>query len=123
LTKGYGSIILILTSKGKKGSEVMPSKYEIIQMINRQFSHSPRETIEEVNELIEDINNDPKAFTYELAQEIEEFSEKLNLCPLCGCDIIQIGKDYESSEYLGQTVKETIIRYSCDSSSCGYIKS
>jgi len=99
----------------------MPSKYDLIQMINRN-NHYARETIQDVNELIEDIDNDPKAFTYELAEEIESFSRKLNLCPLCGERIVQIGKDYQHSEYFGQPVNEQINRYGCDNPSCGYIK-
>ena len=49
---------------------------ELIQMINRQFGITQQQTIEEVNDLIETIDNNPKAFTYELATELEEFSEK-----------------------------------------------
>lgn len=97
------------------------SKYDLIQMINRN-NHDVEDTIQDVNDLIEDIDKDPKKFTYELSTELEEFAEKLNRCPLDGGKIVQIGKDYESSEYFGQPVREEIIRYACENSSCGYIK-
>lgn len=107
--------------KNKKGSENMPSKYDLIQMIIRD-NHYASDTIQDVNEIIADIDNNPKKFTYELSKEIEEFAEKLQLCPLCGEPIVQIGVDYEPSEYFGQPVQEKSIRYGCDSASCGYIK-
>jgi len=99
----------------------MPSKYELIQMINRN-NHYASDTIQDVNDLIADIDNDPKKFTYELAQEIEEWSLNLNLCPLCGGRIIKLGKSYEPSEYFGRPVQEKIIRYGCEVSNCSYVK-
>lgn len=97
------------------------SKYDLIQMYNRN-NHYASETIQDINELIEDIDNDPKKFTYELTKEIEEFADKVNLCPLDGGEIVQIGKDYQSSEYFGRLVNEQITRYGCDNPNCGYIK-
>lgn len=96
------------------------SKYEIIQMFNRN-NHYTRETIQDINELIEDIDTNPKKFTYELSEEIEQFAEKLKLCPLCGANIVQIGRDEQFSEYSGQPVSEQINKYGCDE--CNYIVS
>jgi uncharacterized protein with PIN domain len=99
----------------------MPSKYDLIQMINRN-NHDVEDTIQDVNDLIEDIDKDPKKFTYELSTELEEFAEKLNRCPLCGSELTKLKSDYESSEYLGQPVQEEILRYGCESSTCTYTK-
>lgn len=99
----------------------MPSKYDLIQMINRD-NHYARETIEDINELIEDIDTDPKKFTYELAQEIENFSQKLNLCPLCGSELIEIDKwDESRGEHCGREVSEIMYKYGCESSNCSYV--
>lgn len=98
------------------------SKYDLIQMINRN-NHDVEDTIQDINDLIEDIDTDPKKFTYELSIELEEFCEKLNRCPLCGSNLVKLKSDYESSEYFGQPVQEEQSRYGCESSSCGYIKS
>jgi hypothetical protein len=100
----------------------MPSPYELVQLVNNQFGIQPQETIEEINDLRSEIDKDPKKFTYELSQEIEEFSEKLGLCPLCGCNLVKLESSYEPSEYCGQSVYEEHSRYGCESSSCSYIK-
>jgi len=96
------------------------SPYDILQMINRT-NRNANETIQDVNDLIADIDNDPNKFTYELSQEVDEFAKKLNLCSLCGGEIVQIGRDFEDSEYFGNPVQEQINRYGCDSPDCSYI--
>lgn len=100
----------------------MPSPNEILQMINRQFGITQQQVIEEVNELIKTIDDDPKKFTYELSKELEQYCERIGLCPLCGSKVIRLGLDFEPSEYFGQPVNEEIVRYGCESSNCGYIK-
>lgn len=97
------------------------SKYDLIQMFNRN-NHYARETIQDINELIEDIDNDPKKFTYELSEELSQFGEKLNLCPLCTSNIIKLNSNYEFSEYQGNEIAEEIPIYGCENANCGYIK-
>lgn len=99
----------------------MPSPYDLIQLINSQFAYTQKDTIEEINELISDIDKDPKKFTYELSEELSDWCKTKNKCPLCGEEIVQIGVDYESSEYFGYPTNEKIVRYACDSPSCSYI--
>ena len=96
------------------------SPNEIVQMIYKN-SKTIKEAIETINDLIADIDNDSKKFTYDLSEEIEDFSLCRTKCPLCGCDIIQIGKDTQSSEYFGQPVDEEIIKWGCNE--CTYIVS
>ena len=98
------------------------NKYDLIQMYNRENHGNVENTIQDINELIADIDNNPKKFIYNLSNELEEFSEKLMRCPLCGGKIIELDVDYEASEYFGQPVQETISTYGCESVNCGYIK-
>jgi hypothetical protein len=97
-------------------------KYNLIQMYNRDNYGNVENTIQDINELIADIDNNPKKFIYDLSNEIEEFAEKVMRCPLCGSKVIQLDTSYESSEYFGQPVQEKILTYGCESSSCSYIK-
>jgi transposase-like protein len=98
----------------------MPSPNEVVQLINNQFGQEIEDTIEEVNDLIERINQDPKLFTYELIEEVENLALKCLKCPKCGSKLIKLKSDFESSEYFGQPVQEEQSRYGCEN--CGYIK-
>jgi DNA repair exonuclease SbcCD ATPase subunit len=98
----------------------MPSPYELVQLIHNQFGQEIENTIDDVNDLIERIEYNPNQFTYELAEEVENLALRSNKCPLCGCNLIKLKSDYESSEYNGQPVKEEQSRYGCEN--CSYIK-
>ena len=95
---------------------------ELIQIINRDC-YNTEETIQLVNELINEIDKDAKKFIYNLSNHLEEFSESKNKCPLCGSDIIIIDEwEEDRGEYLGQPCKEKVYKYGCESSTCNYIK-
>lgn len=99
------------------------SKYDLIQMYNRNNYGNVENTIQDINELIEDIDNDPKKFIYDLSNELEEFAEKVMRCPLCGNRVIELDSSYQSSEYFGQPVQERMLTYGCECSNCSYIRS
>ena len=100
-----------------KGSDRV-SPNDIIQIFNRN-NYEVQETIEDINELIEQIDNDSNNFTYNLSEALEEWSLQLKKCPLCGANIIKINTNEEHSEYQGQDVSEIINRYGCED--CNYI--
>ena len=97
------------------------NKYDLIQMYNRT-NHNVEDTIQDINELIEDIDNNPKKFVYDLSNELEEWCDQLGRCPLCGSKVIELDSGYQSSEYFGQLVQERIPIYGCEATNCGYIK-
>jgi Zn finger protein HypA/HybF involved in hydrogenase expression len=100
----------------------MPSAYEVVQLINSQFGQQIENTIADVNDLIERIEYNSRQFTYELTEEVEHLALKSNKCPLCGCNLVKLDSEYESSEYNGQVVQEELSKYGCESLNCGYIK-
>jgi len=95
---------------------------EILQAVWEYCGTNTKETIESMNDLIVKITDNPKHLAYDLSERLEEWSLDRDSCPLCGDDIVLINRDYQSSEYFGQSVNEQLNTYGCKSSSCGYIK-
>jgi hypothetical protein len=96
----------------------MPSANEVLQMINRDFGHTPTETIEELNDL---INQLPKcSFKDNLIEERDDYCERTEYCK-CGNKLEIVDQWKESrGEMLGRVVYEDIYVIGC--TSCGYIK-
>jgi hypothetical protein len=95
---------------------------ELLQVIWEYCRTNTKETIETVNELIAQITDNPKQLAYDLSERLEEWSLERGYCPLCGENIVQLGRNTQSSEYFGQPVEEIENIYGCDNPSCGYIK-
>lgn len=95
------------------------SMYELLLAIKDYSNDNIQETIEQANELLMMIINNPKKFELEFSQEIEEYADKNNACPSCGVKLNEIVSK-ESSEYFGQEVEENIYTYECES--CNFIK-
>ncbi|WP_252225183.1 MULTISPECIES: hypothetical protein [unclassified Clostridium] len=95
------------------------SPNEILQMIIKN-SITKRQAIEDTNDLIYEVQKDYRDFIYKLSEELNDYGKSIQKCPLCGGDIVQIEKYSEDmGEYLGQPVKQDIIRYGCEE--CSYI--
>ena len=93
--------------------------YDLIMAIYKNDEETTiQETIEDVNNLIWQIDKDPKAFTEKLSKEIEEFASMYNKCPLCGEDL-QPDVWYEDRPYGDGYTKEKMVEYRCKNPECG----
>lgn len=93
--------------------------YDLIMAIYKNDEETTiQETIEDVNDLIWQIDKDPKAFTEKLSKEIEEFASMYNKCPLCGEDL-QPDVWYEDRPYGDGYTKEKMVEYRCKNPECG----
>ena len=95
------------------------SVYELILAIKDYSNGDIKETIEQANDLLVMIMDNPQKFTDDLSNEIEEFADKYNVCPTCGSKLKEI-INKEKSEYNGQEVYEKIYTYECEE--CNFVK-
>lgn len=89
----------------------IPSPYELIHMIEKT-NNDVEETILETNDLIERLKDNSFKFTLDLQDELKEYAENHNKCPVCGQDL-ETKTSYESSEYQGFPCKEEINEIYC----------
>lgn len=95
----------------------MISQYDLIEILQKNSSN--KEVIEDINDMIYEIEKDPKEYIRKLSEEIEEFANSYDLCPLCGSELI--GEiSFEKSECLGKTVYEKVKTNICSNCECSY---
>jgi len=84
------------------------TKRELIEMIESDLCNGDvQETIESVNELLNDIHINPSKFLNDLAQELEKYArDDNNRCEVCGCPL-QEDFQGEEHEYMGSSCSET----------------
>ena len=117
LTFETRKIILRLTTKGKEVIK-LPSPNDMVQMINRN-NHDPSETIKDLNELLEDIEN--LSWKKRLIEEKLDYCDRTFSCPDCGTPLEIIDKWEESrGEMMGREVYEEMCTVGC--TKCNYIK-
>lgn len=92
--------------------------YDLIMAISENDDYTIQDTIESINDLIWQIDKDPKAFTEKLSKELEEFASMYNRCPLCG-DELQPDIWYEDRPYGDTYAKEKMVEYGCKNPECG----
>lgn len=96
----------------------LPSPNDMVQMINRN-NHESSETIQDLNELLEDIKN--PSWQKRLEEEKLDFADRTNSCPNCGNPLEVIDKWKESrGEMMGREVYEEMSTVGC--TKCNYIK-
>lgn len=95
------------------------SPYELILSIKDYCENDKKETIEEVNDLLIQLMDNPRKFTNRLANELEEFCTSHNQCVQCGGKIRLLKSDKAQEEYQGLPVDREENTYGCEE--CGYI--
>lgn len=95
------------------------SYYELLLAIKDYSNGNIQETIEQANELLMMITNNPKKFELDFSTEIEDLADKHNVCPTCGTKLNEI-INKEKSEHFGQYVEENIYTYECGE--CNFVK-
>jgi transcription initiation factor IIE alpha subunit len=98
------------------------SGYETILAVKKYWEDNDKVTIEEVNDLIYQIQNDPSKLAYELSNELEEYYSSKNVCPLCGEELETKTWEENRGEYFGSKAIETMGKTMCSSGSCSYIR-
>lgn len=104
--------------KHERKVKAMPSPYEIRNLISNQFGYTTRETLQDLDELINDIESE--SWRQQLKEEKNDYAEKTGYCPICYEKLEIINHYEESSEYFGRPVSQKFITYGCPC--CGYIK-
>lgn len=94
------------------------TSYELILAIKDYCNNDNKETIEQVNDVLVQLMDNPRKFTNQLANEIEEFCGD-GLCPQCGSKLELLKSDKVQEEYQGFSVDREENTYGCEE--CGYI--
>ena len=92
--------------------------YDLIMAISENDDYTIQGTIESINDLIWQIEKDPKVFIEKLSKELEEFAAKYNRCPLCGEELSPTVW-YEDRPYGDTYTQEKMVEYRCKNSECG----
>lgn len=91
---------------------VIPTPYELMEMIRKEVGNDTKETILETVDLLDEIRNDPNKFTYKLENELEKFAEENNRCSMCGQELAT-HEFKEQTEYQGSPCDEPVYRKYC----------
>lgn len=92
--------------------------YELILAIKDYCNNDNKETVEQVNDLLVQLMDNPRKFTRQLTNELDEFCGD-SLCPQCGSKLKLIKSDQAQEEYQGFPVDREENTYGCKE--CGYI--
>ena len=92
--------------------------YDLIIAISENDDYTIQDTIESINDLIWQIEKDPKVFIEKLSKELEEFASKYNRCPLCGEELSPTVW-YEDRPYGDGYTQEKMVEYRCKNPECG----
>ena len=90
---------------------------ELIEMIESTCNGDVQETIEILNELINDIHINPNQFVSKLNQDLEKYCNNLLRCPCCGHELEE-KRSNERYEAYGSECDEPFITYNCINPDC-----
>lgn len=92
--------------------------YELLELVRQ--TNNPSETIQILNDLICEIENNPRKYIDKLSEEIEELAKNFKICPLCGDTLISKEHKEGRGEYFGFDSVETMYSYECFNPECSY---
>lgn len=95
--------------------------YELFQLIHNYCNHDIQDTIDETNELLEQLHDQDecKKLAYSLENELESESLSYGKCMSCGSDLERV-KSIQYEEYQGKTVPREEYHLECSNPSCSY---
>lgn len=89
--------------------------YELLQMITENYTEE--ESIQIINDLIIEIENDPRRYINKLYAELEEYTSVKGRCIGCGTKLT-VKKHRENREYFGTDCDEIMCTIECDNPEC-----
>lgn len=92
--------------------------YELIETIDK-VSNTKKETVEDVNDLLVQMMDNPRKFTNQLANELDEYCGSNSICPRCGSKLELLKLDKVQEEYQGFLADRNENTYGCKK--CGYV--
>lgn len=93
--------------------------YELLELVYKDCGDA-KTTIEILNEFIWLVENDPRKYINRLSEEVMDFSNKNNICPLCGNNLIVEEHQESRGEYQGSNCFETMYERECSNPECSY---
>ena len=94
--------------------------YEVFVAVANYYNYEPEIVIQEINELIGNIELNPKKFLYDLSKEVEDFGLENEKCPLCGSNLITTTHAEYREEYCGSDCYEEMVALECEDSYCNF---
>ena len=94
--------------------------YEVFAAVANYYNYEPEIVIQEINELIGNIEINPRKFFYDLSKEVEDFGLENEKCPLCGNDLITATHAEYRGEYCGSDCYEEMVVLECEDSYCNF---
>ena len=94
--------------------------YEVFVAVANYYNNEPEIVIQEINELIGNIEINPRKFFYDLSKEVEDFGLENEKCPLCGNDLITATHAEYRGEYCGSDCYEEMVVLECEDSYCNF---
>lgn len=94
---------------------------DLVEVIESAYcNNNAKECIEELNDLLGMMLNNPNRFITDFSIAIEEYAEEKNICPFCGSELEIVDSYLEDHEYFGTPCSKQVNTYGC-SDNCGFI--
>lgn len=90
--------------------------YELLLMITKHYTEE--ESIQIINDLIIEIENDPRKYINKLYDELEEYAYEKNRCLGCGNKLTIKEHKENRGEYFGIDCDEIMCTIECDNPEC-----
>mgnify|MGYP003258878459 CR=1 FL=1 len=78
--------------------------------------------IQLLNDLLMELENNPRRYILKLSQEIEDFANYCGRCMLCGSKLMANEHQEDRGEYFGFDSQETMYIRECSNPECCYME-